>query len=227
MGVLYHIMNRISRLSLVSLHKKSIFLGGRVSYLGCGHSDLDEVDKTSLILYKKIVQVDKINTFLTQSFGSSLFLGDNLFFVVVLVLIFLWLLILSLTLFSLYRFHRRVFGETKKEDLKGVLSNYLDMVAELQTRVKDLENLTQLLKNQGVLHVQKVGIVRFNPFKDTGGDHSFTFAILDGNDTGIVISCLHGRDRTRIYAKPVQEGRERDYPLSSEEKEAIAQARKV
>lgn len=75
-------------------------------------------------------------------------------------------------------------------------------------------------------HLQKMGFVRFNPFNDTGGDQSFCLAILDGHDTGIVISSLHSREQTRIYAKRIVAGKTEGVELSREEAEALNRALK-
>ena len=76
-------------------------------------------------------------------------------------------------------------------------------------------------------HLQKMGFVRFNPFNDTGGDQSFCLAILDGNNNGIVISSLHNRDQTRIYAKRITKGRIEGAEFSKEEKRAFEDAQKL
>ena len=75
------------------------------------------------------------------------------------------------------------------------------------------------------MNIQKIGLLRFNPFKDTGGDQSFVLALLDNNDTGIVISALYSRLGTRWYAKKVAEGKGLEHELSDEEKKAISEAR--
>lgn len=71
--------------------------------------------------------------------------------------------------------------------------------------------------------IRNIGVVRFNPFTDAGGDQSFAIALLDSEGTGIVLSSLHARTDTRVFAKPVQAGRSR-YPLSDEEQDAIRRA---
>lgn len=71
--------------------------------------------------------------------------------------------------------------------------------------------------------VQRIGLVRYNPFQDTGGDQSFALALLDKRGDGVVISSLHGRTNTRFYAKLVKEGASQ-LSLSDEERQALAQA---
>lgn len=110
-------------------------------------------------------------------------------------------------------------------DLEAAL---IDFVARMD-RVEQLTNgLTQRVDALQVLqpyHIQHVGVVRFNPFPDKGGDQSFVVAILDGHADGAVINSLSSRTDTHIYAKPVIGGQS-TYNLTSEEKEAIARAMK-
>jgi Protein of unknown function (DUF4446) len=68
--------------------------------------------------------------------------------------------------------------------------------------------------------IQRVGLVRFNPFEDTGGNQSFAVALTDAAGTGVVVSSLHARTGTRVYAKAVNDGRS-DAALSDEEREAL------
>ena len=72
--------------------------------------------------------------------------------------------------------------------------------------------------------LQHVGVVRFNPYHDTGGDYSFAVALLDAAGAGVVISGLYHRDRCRVYAKPVS-GWDSSYQLTDEERAAIERAR--
>ena len=89
----------------------------------------------------------------------------------------------------------------------------------------DVDKRLDFLEEDGKVHVQKIGLVRFNPFRELGGDHSFSLAILDGINSGVIITGLHTRDRTRIYMKEIKKGKA-SLELSSEEKKALAQAQK-
>lgn len=71
--------------------------------------------------------------------------------------------------------------------------------------------------------VQCVGLIRYNPFQDTGGDQSFAIALLDKQGDGLVMSSLHTRAATRFYAKPVKGGASH-LSLSDEEMQALQQA---
>ena len=97
--------------------------------------------------------------------------------------------------------------EVTKKDLQSALNKLVrDHQATLK-EVKGLKIALGKLKEDNRDNVQKMGLVRFNPFSETGGDQSFCLAILDDRDSGLVISSLHSRDTTRIYAKPINEGK--------------------
>ena len=72
--------------------------------------------------------------------------------------------------------------------------------------------------------LQRVALVRFNPYHDTVGEYSFTVALLDENGTGLLLTGLYHRDQSRVYAKEVRAFAS-DQELMDEEREAIEQAR--
>jgi hypothetical protein len=67
----------------------------------------------------------------------------------------------------------------------------------------------------------KINVTRFNPFDNVGGDQSFILTILDQTKSGAILTSLHHRDLTRIYAKPIKNGEGDNITLSKEEKLAI------
>lgn len=140
--------------------------------------------------------------------------------------VFLWLTILSFFVFSAVRHYQKLTADTKKEDLKSILNELLKKMNVDGKRIDELAEKAKNLREDGLLHVQKIGLVRFNPFEKMGGDQSFTLALLDGQDNGVVISSLHRREETRIYAKTVKKGKKVEYEFSDEEKEAIKKAMK-
>lgn len=81
------------------------------------------------------------------------------------------------------------------------------------------------LEEEEKTHFQKIGIVRFNPFSDTGGSQSFTMALLDKEDNGVVMTSLYARTGNRWYIKSIKDGSGKDVELSREEKAAIKQAK--
>lgn len=140
------------------------------------------------------------------------------------VLILFWLIGLSFYLYKTVSHYQRLVQGTKRQSLVEVLDKILDNFKKNKTDLEELREKVQELAIDGMSHMQKVGILRFNPFADTGGDQSFVLAILDNADTGIVLTSLHSRGITRWYAKNVKEGKGVDHQLSEEEKKAIKQA---
>jgi hypothetical protein len=123
------------------------------------------------------------------------------------------------------RLEGRVHSLTRGEDgdLGDVLGAHLDRVYELGREVDRLGSRTGRLEAAAPRAFQRVGLVRFNPFEDTGGNQSFALALLDADGNGWVLSSLHARNGTRMYAKAVRGGRS-DGALSEEETAAIKQA---
>ena len=108
-------------------------------------------------------------------------------------------------------------------DLDQMMRNYIEKVDKVEEKNEEIINYCQKLDNELKGCTQKIGIVRYNAFKDTGSDLSFTLALLDKYNNGVVLNGIYARDSSNIYAKPVEKG-ESKYVLSNEEKEAIKKA---
>ena len=91
---------------------------------------------------------------------------------------------------------------------------------EVLKQFEELKKEVRKLSQESKFSVQKIGIIRYNPFSNVGSDQSFSIALLDSNNNGVVISSLFGRDGNRVYGKPIKNGRS-EYSLSEEEKKAI------
>jgi len=94
---------------------------------------------------------------------------------------------------------------------------------ELSKRVESLDARLPIVEEQGRRAVQRVGLVRYNPFEDTGGNQSFALALLDSKSDGVVISSLHSRQQTRLYVKQIAGGKS-ETALSDEETQALKKA---
>jgi len=112
-------------------------------------------------------------------------------------------------------------GEGKTLD--GVLDSHLEKVWAVGRELDELSARSAILEASGRRAIQRVGLVRFNPFEDTGGNQSFALALTDAAGNGFVVSSLHTRTGTRVYAKAIVEGRG-DGALSQEETEALRRA---
>jgi len=115
-------------------------------------------------------------------------------------------------------------GLTEK-NFKSLMETLLKDVSIAKKDIDFLEAYCDKIQKEGLLHIQKIGLVRFNPFKDTGGDQSFILSLIDGNDTGVIISGLYARTGTRWYAKRIVKGKSAEHDLSEEEKKALKEAK--
>jgi hypothetical protein len=121
------------------------------------------------------------------------------------------------------RLRRRLDRLTRGSEGKGldaVLESHVDKVYAVGRELDELSARSAVLEAAGRRAIQRVGLVRFNPFEDTGGNQSFALAMTDAAGNGLVLSSLHSRTGTRIYAKAIAEGRS-DGALSAEESEAL------
>lgn len=114
-------------------------------------------------------------------------------------------------------------GKTAK-DLESIIMAHTKEILAIDKDVQELFEISNKIHALAHRSIHKVGIIRFNPFKDIGGDQSFALALLDGKNSGVVISSLHTREGTRIYSKPVTKGTSEKYTLTEEEKTAIKAA---
>lgn len=122
------------------------------------------------------------------------------------------------------RIRKEFFSSGLKKDLEEVLVDQNRKINSLDNELKqvggDLADLSVLNK----VNLQKIGFIRFNPFGDAGGNMSFTLALLNDHLHGVVISSLHAREGTRMYAKAVKAGKS-ESKLTDEEMQAIKEAR--
>lgn len=142
---------------------------------------------------------------------------------IALIFLLLWLSVLSFLLFRVKSGWRKI-SQGKNQNLTQVLEtiiNRQDLTSKnIAKIVHEISQLGTLTKSS----FQKSSLVRYNPFEDTGGDQSFAIALLNGNNSGIVVSSLHSRTGTRVYAKQIVNGKAASHELSKEEKEAIDKA---
>ncbi len=110
-------------------------------------------------------------------------------------------------------------------DLEATLIDFVSRMDRVEQLAHGMAQRVDAVEVQQPYHIQHIGVVRFNPFQDKGGDQSFVVAFLDAHADGAVLTSLSSRTDTRIYAKPVIGGQS-TYTLTAEEKEAIARAMK-
>ena len=131
---------------------------------------------------------------------------------------------LALRLNRVERHYRGLTAGTDGGNLQQVLDAHVAQLAAAKDQVQELDSLARGLERTSRRHIQRLGFLRFNPFRDAGGDQSFAFALTDQEGNGFVVSSLHSRDITRVYGKPLVAW-DSVYPLTDEEKQAIDKAK--
>ncbi len=132
--------------------------------------------------------------------------------------------LLTAEIFRLNARFRKVLLGKKGENLEDTIETLTKGMENLDSRSEEMENY--IIKMDGRLRqsIQKVKTIRFNPFKDQGGNQSFATCFLDENGNGVIISSLYSRDKVSVYAKPIVKYQS-EFELSEEEKEALEKAK--
>lgn len=140
---------------------------------------------------------------------------------VAIIVLLLWLTLLSYILSTIASHYRKLISTSKKENLKDILEEVLAQTEKGSAQLARIQVELEKLRLDNLSHIQKVSMARFNPFSDVGGDQSFSICFLDGEGSGIVLSSLHSRVGTRIYAKAIEKGESKGFPLSEEEEKVV------
>lgn len=143
------------------------------------------------------------------------------------ILLFLLVLILWIKLRRLKKRYNFFTGGNRRPDhnLEIQMRDYMEKVKDVQEKYGKVVDVVNDIRENVTGCTQKIGIVRYNPFEEIGGNLSFAIAILDGKDNGIVLNGIHSRTGTFTYAKPVESGVS-TYVLCEEELQAIEEAKK-
>jgi hypothetical protein len=150
--------------------------------------------------------------------------NETMITVIFFVILIIWLGVITFYFFRLRKNYSTFTQGTNRKNLDEVLSGLVNSEQRVKEDIaKIIARCDRIEKEEGY-HIQKVGLLRFNPFKDTGGDQSFILTLLDAHDTGVVITALYSRMGTRWYTKRVSLGKSTEHELSEEEKKAIHMA---
>lgn len=154
-------------------------------------------------------------------------IGPEIILTTLIIISFLWLFLLSYYLRKSVLHYNNLTKSTESKNLQQALDTLLANQELSKNEIKKIHQETDGIKKDALLHVQKVGFVRYNPFENTGGNQSFVIALLNALNNGIIISSLHSRSGPRWYVKWIDNGKGRELDLSGEEEQAVKIAQKV
>lgn len=141
--------------------------------------------------------------------------------------VFIWLTILSGYFIRVLGSWNKLTRSGKDLNLAEILENIVKRQGIVDNKVEEALREINKLESSGRAYFQKYALFRFNPFEETGGDQSFIIAILNGQNSGFVISSLHSRNGTRVYAKQVQNEKSVGHQFSKEEQEVVEKAARL
>lgn len=122
--------------------------------------------------------------------------------------------------------YNRFMKGTDGVNIEFLLQENLERSKKIDEKINEMESHFNSIDRSLLNCIQKIGIVRFNAFENTGSDLSFSIVLMDNNDNGFLLSGIYTRDSSSTYAKPIDSGKSK-YPLSAEEIKAIDIAKKT
>lgn len=134
-----------------------------------------------------------------------------------------WVAYLTITFRKYLKERQELIKKAKGKGLDEILVRQLKRLEKSEDAIQELKKRADSLDINAEISITKVGVVRYNPFRDTGGDQSFSIALLNEKLDGVVISSMYGREGSRAFAKALHDGRS-DHPLTDEENKAIEKA---
>ena len=139
-------------------------------------------------------------------------------------MVFIWLGALSFFAWKQNNFLGNLFPKSGERDIRKKFEEIVKIISQFKGDLGDLKNKLSEIEYSGEGHIQRIELLRFNPYEDTGGNISFAIALLDKKGNGVVITSLHSRSGTRIFAKEVVGGKAGKYEFSKEEEEVVKKA---
>lgn len=156
------------------------------------------------------------------------FMADNAPFImlimaVVMVIMLCVLIKQAWTLSYMKKRYRKMMNGVDGDNLERLLMGHIDEVRHVIDENKRLDSENRRMDDLLKMAVTRVGMVRFRAFEDMGSDLSYAVALLDAHNNGVVLSSIFGREDSRSYAKPIEDGKS-SYPMTQEEEQALREA---
>jgi len=140
---------------------------------------------------------------------------------ILVIILLIWNAFLQKKLSKIQRKSLEFFSGKKTNNLEDLIIGHSKAIKTLDKDIQELYEISNQINIQAHKGLHKFAMIRFNPFKDVGGDQSFAIAMLNGKNNGLTISSLYTREGTRVYAKAITNGESEKHPLTEEEKQAI------
>lgn len=136
---------------------------------------------------------------------------------------FIWLLVLTFLTLRQRSFLQSLFPKDQSRDIRNKFKEITESISGFEKTVRILENRLTGFKKDSLGNIQKLAVLKYNPYNDTGGEQSFSLVLLDGKMDGVLMTSLHSRAGTRIYLKNIKLGKS-ELELSKEEGQVLKKA---
>jgi hypothetical protein len=164
--------------------------------------------------------MENINNFLVNYLNPVILMLCLIIFISL-----VWNIILTFQFATLSKKYKKFMRGTSGKNIEGIFLEELENIKSNDQKFNAIKTRMDAMQDQIDKCLQKQSIVRYNAFTDTGSDLSYSIAIMDNLDNGIVITGIYGRNEFIGYAKPVDNGTS-SYTLSVEEQMAITRCQK-
>ncbi|WP_038289450.1 DUF4446 family protein [Acetivibrio straminisolvens] len=161
-------------------------------------------------------------TEMIQFYSPFILAGNSILILILLIS----LLIISSRLKELKKKYKKFMNGSDEKNIEQLLLDNINLSNDISLKNKEIENRVSSLERDLQRCIQKVGVIRYNAFDDVGSDLSFSIALLDENDNGVVISGIYSRESSTTYAKKIVNGTSK-HVLSAEELQAISESKKI
>ncbi|RED52686.1 DUF4446 family protein [Cohnella lupini] len=148
--------------------------------------------------------------------AAAIAVGEGL----LLIILFIWVGVVASKLRKLKVSHHKMVGDTGVNNMEEVMHSVHERISGMDEKQNDQGARLELQEKRLSTLKGRIGVHRFNAFSDSGSDLSFSVAFVNDNQDGVVITGIHGREQTFLYAKPIDKGQSA-YMLTPEEKTAI------
>ncbi|WP_026759593.1 DUF4446 family protein [Selenomonas ruminantium] len=156
------------------------------------------------------------------------FMADNMPFIVVAMAVIMFIMLCVMikqawNLSYMKKRYRKMMNGVDGDNLERLLMGHIDEVRHVVEENQRLDTENRRMDELLNMAVTRVGMVRFRAFEDMGSDLSYAVALLDAHNNGVVLSSIFGREDSRSYAKPIEDGKS-SYPMTQEEEQALKEA---
>lgn len=140
--------------------------------------------------------------------------------IIVLITLLIALFCLKITLQTKRRYEKIALKLGAGEDFTKILDKYIQDVESVKNQNDQIAEYCTFLDKECSESIKKVGLVKYDAFINTKNKLSFALALLNRDNTGIVINSIYGVDSSNVYTKPITKGSSK-FNLTAEEVEAI------